>query len=43
MVEGVGGDVVKMSRVGRLSSLSELTEILEYVILSMGPYPRTMV
>lgn len=43
MVEGVGGDVVKMSRVGRLSSLSELTEILKYVILSMGPYPRTMI
>lgn len=27
---------------GRLSSLGKLTEILKYVILSMGPYPRAI-
>lgn len=43
MVECVGGDMVEMSRVGRLSSLGKLTEILKYVILSMGPYPRTII
>jgi hypothetical protein len=42
MVEGVGSDVVEVSRVGRLPSLGKLTEILEYIILSMGPYPRTI-
>lgn len=43
MVECVGSDVVEMSRVGRLSSLGKLTEILKNIILSMGPYPRTYV
>lgn len=43
VVEGVGGDVVKMGRVGRLSSLGELTEILENVVLGMGPDPGTMI
>lgn len=43
MVKCVGSDVVEMSRVGRLSSLGKLTEILENIILSMGPYPRTII